>query len=44
MKRGAVLAIAFHNMGVELEFLKRYDESIRAYQKAVDVAKDKIDE
>jgi len=43
MKRGTVLAIAFHNMGVELEFLKRYDESIKQYQKAVDIAKAKED-
>jgi hypothetical protein len=26
--RVAVLAIAFHNLGVELEFLKRYEEAI----------------
>jgi len=31
MDRAAVLAIAYHNMGVELEYLKRFDESIRTY-------------
>eukprot|EP01017_Pseudomicrothorax_dubius_P027693 TRINITY_DN3227_c0_g1_i16.p1 TRINITY_DN3227_c0_g1~~TRINITY_DN3227_c0_g1_i16.p1 ORF type:complete len:275 (+),score=62.24 TRINITY_DN3227_c0_g1_i16:77-826(+) len=35
---GSVLAIAYHNLGVEYEHLKRYDESIEAYEKAVDVA------
>ena len=33
--RVAVLAIAFHNMGVELEFLKRFEEAIQTYKKAV---------
>jgi hypothetical protein len=29
--RIAVLAIAYHNMGVELEYLKRYEEAIQTY-------------
>jgi hypothetical protein len=33
--RLAVLAIAYHNIGVEQEFLKKYLESIRSYQKGV---------
>ncbi|KAL4449884.1 hypothetical protein ABPG74_015003 [Tetrahymena malaccensis] len=33
--RIAVLAIAYHNMGVELEFLSRFEEAIQAYKKAV---------
>lgn len=33
--RIAVLAIAYHNMGVELEYLKRFDEAIQTYNKAV---------
>lgn len=33
--RVTVLAIAMHNMGVELEFLKRFDEAIQTYKKAV---------
>ncbi len=35
MDRAAVLSIAYHNMGVELEYLKRFDEAIRTYRKAV---------
>lgn len=31
-QRISVLAIAYHNMGVELEYLKRFDESINAYK------------
>ncbi|CAG9311461.1 unnamed protein product [Blepharisma stoltei] len=34
-----VLAIAYHNMAVELEYLKRTNEAITMYQKAVDFAK-----
>ncbi|CAD8074960.1 unnamed protein product [Paramecium primaurelia] len=33
--RVAVLAIAYHNLGVEFEYLKRFDEAIQTYQKAV---------
>ena len=36
--RAAVLSIAYHNMGVELEYLKRFDEAIRTYRKAVSFA------
>jgi len=42
MDRAAVLSIAYHNMGVELEYLKRFDESIRTYEKAVNFAKKNI--
>jgi tetratricopeptide (TPR) repeat protein len=33
--RVAVLSIAYHNLGVELEYLKRFEEAIQTYQKAV---------
>lgn len=36
--RIAVLAIAYHNIGVEQEFLKRYEQSIISYKKGVEVA------
>lgn len=36
--RIAVLAIAYHNIGVEQEFLKRYEHSILSYRKGVEVA------
>ncbi|KAG5181256.1 hypothetical protein JKP88DRAFT_157955 [Tribonema minus] len=36
--RVAVLAIAYHNMGVEQEFLKRFDHSLQSYRKGVEVA------
>lgn len=36
--RTAVLAIAYHNMGVEQEFLKSYPAAILSYKKAVDFA------
>jgi hypothetical protein len=26
------MAIAYHNMGVELEYLKRYEECVSAYE------------
>ena len=38
MDRAAVLAIAYHNLGVELEFLKRFDEAIFTYKKAINFA------
>jgi tetratricopeptide (TPR) repeat protein len=41
-ERLPVLAIAYHNMGVELEYLKRYEESINAYKKAVKFGEDNI--
>jgi hypothetical protein len=34
----AVLAIAYHNMGVEQEFLKSYPAAILSYKKAVNFA------
>lgn len=37
--RIAVLAIAYHNIGVEQEFLKKFTQSVQSYQKGVDVAK-----
>lgn len=36
--RIAVLAIAYHNIGVEQEFLKRFEHSILSYKKGVEVA------
>jgi len=36
--RAAVLAIAYHNMGVEQEFIKMYDAAILSYLKAVNFA------
>ncbi len=36
--RIAVLAIAYHNIGVENEFLKRLEQSILSYRKGVEVA------
>lgn len=36
--RIAVLAIAYHNTGVEQEFLKQTEQSIVSYQKGVEVA------
>jgi len=38
LNRAASLSIAYHNMGVELEYLKRFDEAIRTYKKAVKFA------
>ena len=36
--RIAVLSIAYHNIGVEQEFLKRFDQSMLSYRKGVEVA------
>ena len=36
--RVAVLAIAYHNIGVEQEFLKRLDQSLHSYRKGVEIA------
>jgi tetratricopeptide (TPR) repeat protein len=36
--RIAVLAIAYHNIGVEQEFLKRFDQATLSYRKGVEVA------
>jgi hypothetical protein len=35
--RIAVLAIAYHNIGVEQEFLKQYDRSLSSYRKGVEI-------
>lgn len=35
--RIAVLAIAYHNIGVEQEFLKRYEQSMLSYRKGVEI-------
>ncbi|KRX09430.1 hypothetical protein PPERSA_01630 [Pseudocohnilembus persalinus] len=43
-ERAAVLAVAYHNMGVELEFLKRYEEAIQTYTKAVKFASENLGE
>lgn len=37
LDRVAVLGIAYHNVGVEHEFLKCYDQSLQAYKKGVDI-------
>ncbi len=37
MERVSVLAIAYHNMGVELQYLKRYEECISAYDVNIDL-------
>ena len=37
--RVAVLAIAYHNIGVEQEFLKKFQQSVASYGKGVEVAK-----
>jgi tetratricopeptide (TPR) repeat protein len=37
LDRVAVLGIAYHNVGVEQEFLKRYDLSIQSYKKGVEI-------
>lgn len=34
----AVLAIAYHNIGVEQEFLKRFDQSMISYTKGMEIA------
>ncbi|KAJ8599302.1 hypothetical protein CTAYLR_008836 [Chrysophaeum taylorii] len=36
--RIAVLAIAYHNVGVEQEFLKKHQQSLHSYRKGVEVA------
>jgi hypothetical protein len=41
--RLSVLAIAYHNMGVELEYVKRKEEAILTYKKAVAFAEAKLD-
>ncbi|CAG9310087.1 unnamed protein product [Blepharisma stoltei] len=36
--RAPILAIAFHNVAVEMEYLKRYEESLDYYRRSVDFA------
>lgn len=36
--RIAVLAIAYHNMGVEQEFLKKFEHSLQSYRKGVEAS------
>ena len=36
--RIAVLAIAYHNIGVEQEFLKKHEQSLQSYKKGVEIA------
>lgn len=33
-----MLTISYHNMGVEFEYLKRYDEALKVYNKALDIS------
>jgi tetratricopeptide (TPR) repeat protein len=40
--RVAVLSIAYHNLGVEYEYLKQFDEAILTYKKAVNFAKNHL--
>lgn len=42
--RIAVLAIAYHNMGVEQEFLKKFEHSLQSYRKGVEVRVDGVQE
>ncbi|CAG9310442.1 unnamed protein product [Blepharisma stoltei] len=41
-EQAPMLSIAYHNMGVELEFLKRTQEAITIYKKAEKFAKDNL--
>eukprot|EP00741_Cyanophora_paradoxa_P009220 tig00001487_g8930.t1 len=34
----SMTSIAYHSIGVQLEFLERYEEALRSYQKAVDIS------
>ncbi|KAF0691707.1 Aste57867_17119 [Aphanomyces stellatus] len=36
--RVSVLCIAYHNLGVEYEYLKQYSQSVQSYQKGVGIA------
>lgn len=38
-ERMAVLAIAYHNLGVEFEHLKRFEEALKIYRKALGFSK-----
>lgn len=38
LDRIAVLSIAYHNIGVEQEFLKRFEGSLQSYQKGMEIA------
>ena len=37
-RRFMVLSVAYHNIGVEYEFLKEYQQSLNAYRKAIENA------
>jgi len=37
-RRFMVLSVAYHNIGVEYEFLKEYQQSLGAYRKAIENA------
>ena len=39
-ERLAVLAIAYHNLGVEFEHLKRFEEAVKIYKKALKLSKE----
>jgi tetratricopeptide (TPR) repeat protein len=38
-ERMSVLAIAYHNMGAELEFLRRWEDALLAYKRAMQLAR-----
>lgn len=40
--RFAVLAIAYHNIGVENEFLKNYKQAVNAYEKGIEIAEEHL--
>eukprot|EP00330_Aristerostoma_sp_ATCC50986_P004758 CAMPEP_0114580832 /NCGR_PEP_ID=MMETSP0125-20121206/5025_1 /TAXON_ID=485358 ORGANISM="Aristerostoma sp., Strain ATCC 50986" /NCGR_SAMPLE_ID=MMETSP0125 /ASSEMBLY_ACC=CAM_ASM_000245 /LENGTH=71 /DNA_ID=CAMNT_0001772603 /DNA_START=538 /DNA_END=753 /DNA_ORIENTATION=- len=42
--RVAVLAIAYHNLGVEYEYLKQYEQAVNTYKKAVQFAANNLGE
>jgi hypothetical protein len=37
-----VIGIAYHNLGVEEEFLKHFDRCLQWYQKALQLARDHL--
>lgn len=43
-ERLAVLAIAYHNMGVEFEHMKRFEEAVKIYKKALNISKTYLSE
>ncbi len=44
LDRIAVLVIAYHNLGVEQEFLQRYDSSVSSYKKGLEISKQYLGE